>query len=139
MRLSKVQRETLRMMFGGRCAYCGIELTDKWHADHVEPVYRQPGYVRRGFRDIIPDVVVKARLLRPHNDNVDNFFPACIPCNIDKGAETVESWRGWLETKMVESMRRNIANMRHAERFRRVIAVTEPLVFWFERYLEGVE
>ena len=26
MTLSKAEREALRMMFGGRCAYCGYEL-----------------------------------------------------------------------------------------------------------------
>ncbi|MFW8236293.1 HNH endonuclease, partial [Klebsiella pneumoniae] len=40
MALTKKQRAELRMKFGGRCAYCGCELGDKWHADHVEAVRR---------------------------------------------------------------------------------------------------
>lgn len=40
MALTKTQREALKSMFGGRCAYCGCELGRKWHANHVEPVYR---------------------------------------------------------------------------------------------------
>ncbi len=40
MALTKKQRTELRMKFGGRCAYCGCELSDKWHADHVEAVRR---------------------------------------------------------------------------------------------------
>ncbi|EQZ24729.1 hypothetical protein G977_04718 [Escherichia coli UMEA 3585-1] len=36
MALTKKQREKLRMKFGGRCAYCGCELTEKgWHAEVV--------------------------------------------------------------------------------------------------------
>jgi hypothetical protein len=41
MTLTKTQRETVRVMFGGRCAYCGRELPEKgWHADHVKAIYR---------------------------------------------------------------------------------------------------
>ncbi len=40
MALTKKQRAELRMKFGGRCAYCGCELGEKWHADHVKPVIR---------------------------------------------------------------------------------------------------
>ena len=36
---NRKQREALRQKFGGRCAYCGCELTDM-HADHFEPVVR---------------------------------------------------------------------------------------------------
>ena len=43
MALTKKQRAELRMKFGGRCAYCGCELGDKWHADHVQPVIRFGG------------------------------------------------------------------------------------------------
>lgn len=134
MKLTKSQREQVRMMFGGRCAYCGESLGNRWHVDHVEPVYRQPEYVRAGFRDIVHTVVIKARLLRPHNDNAENLFPACIACNIDKGVESIEDWRAWLQHGMIGTMRRNIANFRHAERFGRVIVEIGPVVFWFERY-----
>jgi hypothetical protein len=41
MKLSPAQREEVRMMFGGFCAYCGCALPQKgWHADHVESVKR---------------------------------------------------------------------------------------------------
>ena len=41
LKLSKKQREELRLKFGGRCAYCGCQLPEKgWHADHIEPIVR---------------------------------------------------------------------------------------------------
>ena len=40
MKLSKKQREELKQKFGGHCAYCGIELGERWQADHLEPVER---------------------------------------------------------------------------------------------------
>lgn len=38
--MNKVERAALREMFGGRCAYCGCTLGDKWHADHDQSVGR---------------------------------------------------------------------------------------------------
>lgn len=95
MPLTKTQREALKPMFGGRCAYCGCELGDKWHADHVEPVYRN----------------FDGRLLNPHNERPDNYFPACVPCNLFKSVL-----------------------FRTAERFGLIQEVQKPVVFWFEQY-----
>ena len=59
MALTKKQRAELRMKFGGRCAYCGCELSDKWHADHVEAVRRN---ISNGYA-----------MDRPENDTVSNM------------------------------------------------------------------
>ena len=130
------RREDLRMMFGGRCAYCGCELPVKgWHADHVEPVIRETKWVRS--TDAKPGrFVPTGTLLRPQNDTDDNLFPACRACNIDKGSSPLEDWRGWLQDRMVDSLRKQVANFRHAERFGIVKISREPLVFWFEKFRE---
>ena len=39
--LTKKQREQIFNKFGGKCAYCGCELPIRWHADHIEPIYRE--------------------------------------------------------------------------------------------------
>ena len=73
-------------------------------------------------------------MLRPENDNRENLFPACRACNIDKGAETLEDWRTYLQGRMIDVMRRDVANFRHAdEDFGRLTVKTEPLVFWLRR------
>ncbi|AZC19588.1 Phage-associated homing endonuclease [Pseudomonas sp. CMR5c] len=41
MRLKKSEREQVRLKYGGHCAYCGVLLGDRWHADHLEPVVRE--------------------------------------------------------------------------------------------------
>ena len=143
MKLSKTEREQLRMKFGGRCAYCGCSLPDKgWHADHVKAVRYDLDYVRGGFdahgRYTPGRLKKNGKMLRPENDTKENLFPACRACNIDKGAETLEDWRGYLQGRMIEVMRRDIPNFRHAERFGRLIVKTEPIVFWFEKYERGV-
>lgn len=45
MKLSKAERAALKQKFDGRCAYCGCELGDRWHADHVRPVTRLSEWV----------------------------------------------------------------------------------------------
>jgi hypothetical protein len=134
MKLSKNQRESVRMMFGGMCAYCGVELSGKWHLDHVEPVYRDWDYRVNKDGHRVP--TQNGKFLRPQNNRRDNLFPACIPCNISKGTCDLEGWRKWLEAYCVEAIRRNNSNFRHAERFARVIVVKEPLLFWFEKFLQ---
>ena len=131
---SKKRREEIRMMFGGRCAYCGCELTGKWHLDHVEPVNRKLKYGtdKKGtFR-----AIATGELWSPENDRPDNLFPSCAPCNIDKGANTLEGWRAYLNERILEGLRRNSSTFRHAERFGRISITPGPLVFWFETYRE---
>jgi len=118
MKLTKPQREAVKQMFGGRCAYCGVQLAGNWHADHVEPIYRR--WMNESAR-------------YPELDSLSALFPACVPCNLDKTVMRLEAWRQSLMDR-VNVCRRNDGAFRHAERFGRVVEVTGPLVFWFERY-----
>lgn len=96
------QRAELRMKFGGRCAYCGCELSDKWHADHVEAVRRN---ISNGYA-----------MDRPENDTASNMVPACIPCNLFKMCSTVEDFRNRIATQ-VDVTRRASRSYRTAESF----------------------
>jgi 5-methylcytosine-specific restriction endonuclease McrA len=125
-RLTKAQREQVRQMFNGRCAYCGEALSDRWHADHVESVNRKmiivPG---RGF-------VPTGELWRPENDHIGNLMPACPPCNIDKHAMSLENWRQKL-SRSVEVLTKNYPTFRHARRFGLVQETGATVTFYFER------
>lgn len=119
MALNKKQRAELKMKFGGRCAYCGCELGDKWHADHVEPVYR--GYdTPRG-------------MMNPHNERPDNYFPACKPCNLFKTVWTVEQFRREIEAQTTRARAYSV-NFRTAERFGLIEEIKKPVVFHFETF-----
>ena len=125
MRLTKAQRESVKMKFGGRCAYCGEPLGDRWHADHLEAVVRKMRWEHgKGF-------VPTGELLRPKNDTLANLMPACAPCNIDKGPNTLEWWRGKLQDA-TGVLTRNNPTYRHAKRFGLVTETGTPIVFHFE-------
>lgn len=117
-RLSKSQRASLREMFGGRCAYCGGMLGERWHADHVEPVLRQ-------------DWIGKPAAA-PENHRLDNFMPACAPCNISKGRMTIEVWRAWL-LGHVNSLNQHHSIYRMVKAFGLVAETGDPVIFHFER------
>lgn len=138
MKLTKAQREEIRMMFGGFCAYCGVPLTGKWHVDHVAAVWRGGGWVK------IPDESAPmgythkyrgdGKLGKPENDRMDNLFPACVKCNILKAAADFEGLRTCL-AYFAESIPRikNYAHVHHLMRFGKIHIDTEPVIFWFEK------
>lgn len=119
MALNKKQRAELKLKFGCRCAYCGCELGDKWHADHVEPVYR--GYD------------TPSGMMNPHNERIENYFPACKPCNLFKSVWTVEQFRREIESQTTRARDYSV-NFRTAERFGLIEETKKPVVFWFERF-----
>lgn len=129
MALSKKKREALRMKFGGKCAYCGCELTGRWQADHVSPVLRVGTWTRmaNGSSKLVPT----GQMHRPENDREDNLFPACAPCNNDKHASSLENWRSRLED-LIGVCHRNHSAYRHALRFGLLHPTPKRIVFYFE-------
>ena len=85
----KVNRKEIYDLFGGHCAYCGIELKNEsgkyMHIDHVDPL-------RRNWFD----KVNKGSCLNPENDVKENLFPSCPKCNNYKGSLDIESFRSWV-------------------------------------------
>jgi len=138
-KITKAQRAELRLKFGGRCAYCGCELPEKgWHADHVEPVRRDFEMVLAPTGSGVTHVTRSTgKVMHPELHAIENLFPACAPCNLFKGAYSVEGMRREIE-KQVERARAYSVNFRTAERFGLVEVVKKPVVFWFEQYQEGV-
>ena len=126
MKLSKSQRAALREKFGGRCAYCGEELGDLWHADHIEYVERELAFVPG------KGVVSTGRMLRPERDTLENLNPACAPCNLDKHSLTLEAWRALMQ-RSNEALMRDVSTFRRAARYGLVELKAAPIVFYFER------
>jgi hypothetical protein len=112
-------------MFGGKCAYCGCELGEKWHADHVQPVYREYWKKNGG-------------MIAPENDCLSNIFPSCPPCNIDKHASSLEDWRRRLQ-RLCTMLDEYAPNYRHAKRFGLVQETGRVVVFYFETLKAGAK
>lgn len=129
MKISKAEREKLKMKFGGVCAYCGQPLADRWHVDHIEAVEREMVFVREGHRTRLKPT---GKFHRPERDCIENMNPACAPCNIDKHAMSLESWRLKLQ-RACDVLTRNNPTYRHAIRFGLLAETDAAVVFHFER------
>ncbi len=71
------------------------------------------------------------KVMHPELHAIENLFPACAPCNLFKGALSVEGMRKEI-SRQVERARAYSVNFRTAERFGLIEVTEKPVVFWFE-------
>ena len=109
------EREFLFGKYGGRCAYCGIELQKGWHIDHREPIRRSPD----------------GTCLHPELDILDNKELSCPSCNINKHSMTLEHFRSTI-VGYVESMNKRMTQYKMAKKYGLIKETRKPLVFYFE-------
>ena len=117
VRFPQMTRQSVYEKTGGRCAYCGTELTLRaMQADHMIPYQFVDALRTQGF-DVNSD---------------ENIFPACRSCNNYKHSMTVEKMR-----KAVEAwpavLNRDSVTYRNAVRFGMVLPAPQKVQFYFEK------
>lgn len=117
MNLNKREREEIKKIFGGKCAYCGKELGDRFHVDHIEPIFR--GWSEK------PE--------RAGKDEKENLIPACIRCNLRKSTLSVEQFRAEIK-RQVEILNKRNFNYKLAKDFELIKETDSPVTFLFEKY-----
>lgn len=118
MKLTKTQREELKQKYDGYCAYCGDQLGEKWHADHLEAVVRD---------------LTTGKPEKPGNDVIENLMPACPACNHNKRSMSLDSWRDLLAHYRDVQVIRDCPQIRHLMRFGLVEFIQKPVIFYFEQ------
>lgn len=118
MKLTKQQRAQLRQKYGGRCAYCGCELPDRWCADHIEPIRRD--WINGGCE-------------HPERDTYENLAPSCPSCNTIKGSQSLEGFRRTIQG-FKKSLNRDSTQYKFAKKYGLVHELDAPVVFWFELF-----
>jgi hypothetical protein len=129
MKLTKAQRAELREKFGGKCACCGCDLPERWHADHFIPCKRdlESRKVRSGvFR------LTSVGSGIPSANVIENMMPACPPCNISKGSMSLEGWRLWISGH-TNSLNQYHPIYRLAKAYGLIRETGAAVVFYFER------
>lgn len=116
--MNKKVRQKIFDKFGGKCAYCGCELTKGWHVDEINPCRRKFKTIRAHYeKDGIPltskqvyemnlneDETIKQLkwveektvldgYYNPNNLHINNQNPACASCNINKHSMSLEDFR----------------------------------------------
>lgn len=112
-------RNLIKGKFGGRCSYCGLELTKGWHIDHLEPIRRQ-----------------EKECIHPERETLSNLYPACASCNINKHNQTLEEFRAMIQ-KFVNSLNEYSVQYKIAKRYGLVVETSNKVVFYFETVLSA--
>lgn len=157
--MDKKDRQKVFEMCGGRCAYCGMELTARWQVDHIEPVNRaqkrKEGYYQhketkvrcdqinlpeRWYMDYewIPAKYVFDKMLNPERDTIENSMPSCHSCNITKSNMSVDEFRDYIEQTVECLNKGNYRAYKFAKRYGQVHETVKPVVFYFETLNQGL-
>lgn len=110
--ISKTVRYAVYKKFGGRCAYCGREIAYKdMQVDHFMPL-RAWGMEDAG------------------NDDFSNLMPSCRMCNHYKRANSLETFRSYIE-EIPRKLRDNYI-YKVGVAYGNIIENEKPIVFYFE-------
>lgn len=113
MAFSKKVRQAVYQKYGGRCAYCGREIAYKdMQVDHFLPL-RAWGIEDAG------------------TDAIENLMPACRMCNHYKRANSLETFRRYIQE--IPCKLRNNYIYKVGVVYGNVVENVKPIVFYFER------
>lgn len=102
MKATKQQRTLLREKYGDKCVYCGCDLPDRWHVDHIGPI------VRNWWDGTFEN---------PHRRTFENLNPSCPSCNIIKGSDSLEGLRMTI-AGFIRSLNKNRTHYKFAKKYR---------------------
>lgn len=134
--MKKSDRETIFNKFGGRCAYCGFELVKGWHVDEIEPVRRGWEYIKdengnRIYDQLKGDYKKSNTVEHPERFHIDNQYPSCASCNINKHSMSLEQFRKQIKGFMKHLNEIN-TQYKIAKRYGLVQETSIDVKFYFE-------
>ncbi len=119
--MTKKDRQTVFDKYGGKCAYCGCELQQGWHIDHIEPAYHNWS-----------DEDVKRHLKQDRGENtIENYNPSCPRCNRWKGTRSIEQFRNEIYLQ-IERLERDSAAFRMARDYGLIKTTDMEVKFYYE-------
>lgn len=130
-------RQLIHDKYGGRCAYCGCELNNKFHIDEIEPVRRKQKWLPGRWNE---DKWIEGKWIsdgceHPERFHVDNQNPSCASCNINKHSMSLEDFKGLIQGFM-KHLNEISTQYKIAKRYGLVSETNEPVRFYFELYEE---
>jgi len=120
-------REIVFKKYNGHCAYCGCELKAGWHVDELMPIRRNHYYDKHEHK-----WVYDGTCEHPERLTIDNQFPACPSCNINKHSMSLEGFRKLIQG-FVNSLNRDSTQYKIAKRYGLITETENPVVFYFEK------
>lgn len=116
--MNKKDRDIVFKKYNGHCAYCGVELQKGWHADHIEPIVRNP----------------KTKVVeKPENENLANYNPSCPSCNRMKNSHSLEEFRRIIK-QFVNSLNEYSIQYKFAKKYSLIQENDVEVEFYFEKH-----
>lgn len=125
--MTKDERQKVFDKYGGKCAYCGCELTKGWHVDHIEPIVRDHAWNKEKGR------FEATGICRKPNETPDNYNPACPSCNIQKNSHTLEQFRLNIQ-QFINSLNQYSTQYKFAKRYGLLTETNITVKFYFETH-----
>lgn len=124
MAIKKSTRKIVHAKFGGRCAYCGEEITYKqMQVDHIIP--------QRNYSEIHKCLIDGVTKVDYGLHDLVNLNPACRVCNLWKSTFDIDLFRSELEDQLNRA-RKYSRNFRMAERYGLVEEKKTSVKFYYE-------
>jgi len=127
--MKKEERQIVFDKYNGKCAYCGCALNKGWHADHIEPIVRDFVYNKDKQRFQSNGIILK-----PENENLNNYNPSCPSCNIQKNSYTLEQFRENIQ-QFVNSLNQYSTQYKFAKKYGLIHETKSEVKFYFETLL----
>ena len=131
--MKKSDRIKIFEKYGGKCAYCGGELTKSWHADHIQPIVRDSKWDRKKSK-----FVDSGTCSNPENEILENFNPACPSCNIQKNSFTLEQFRSNIQG-FLNSLNLYNTQYKFVKKYGLVTETKMEVKFYFETFSDKVQ
>lgn len=126
------ERQLVFDKFGGKCAYCGCELTKSFHVDHVEPMMRGKQLIGYSVFDQKP---VYGDRTKHENNVTENMMPSCASCNLYKSTYSLEQFREQVGL-LTSRLNKRFPQYKIVKRFGLVVETNIPVNFYFETFLK---
>lgn len=131
--MKKSDRIKIFEKYGGRCAYCGCDLTKSWHLDHIQPIVRDSKWDRKKGR-----FVGLGSCRKPENEILENYNPSCSSCNIQKNSFTLEQFRSNIQG-FINSLNLYSTQYKFAKRYGLVQETEKEVKFYYETFSDEVQ
>ena len=116
-RIPKKTRELVLNKYGGKCAYCGCDLTLRtMQVDHIKAVYTSS---------------LENDMVETQDDSLENLNPSCRQCNFYKGTLNIEQFRNKIKTILYRTFQ-NTFQAKLAKKLGMMV-VTQFDKFYFEK------
>lgn len=124
--MTKKDREIVFNKYDGKCAYCGDPLVKGWHVDHLKAIVRNQkyDYIEGKWKN-------DGTCMKPENECMENYMPACASCNIMKSSSDLERFREVIG-QFIQSLNQYSTQYKFAKRYGLIQEQQKPVVFYFE-------